>query len=645
MERSQAWAKLKVHDLLNTEDIEQKILGQLAKRSALQGFQLTPEQRDAWQESIDIVIKALSGCHKDGECFNEWSVLFEYEIPRRGKRPDVVLLGHGVVYVVEMKVGSKSYSRADCLQVEDYVKDLRDFHEESRHLEVVSILCASEAKESLVDPLNDVVQQVSQETLGTLLSSIHSEYRNHKLIDADIWEKSRYKPTPGIIEAALDVYSGHEVREISFADADNLTKTVNEIRDLIRQAQTRSERIACFVTGVPGSGKTLAGLSTVHLETGFGEDETIGTYLSGNGPLVDVLQYALALDIKKRDEITMKEAKRRSEIMVEMVHRFIKFEAVRSSPPPENVIVFDEAQRAWDAKQMLRKQKIEKSEPELTFEIMSRADDWSVVVALVGEGQEINTGEAGISEWMEALRSFPEWKVHISPHVENNLGDRAIESSNLHLSVGVRAPRGRVLSNWIEAVLNGDAASASVALSKNQDYPILITRDLEEMRSYLRDRSSVDRRVGLLASAQARRLRALGIEMSNEFQGGINWPRWFIDSQTDLRSSYSLEVAASEFKCQGLEIDWAGLCWGSDFLYADKAQKWESQKLRGSKWTKDKDATEAKNRYRVLLSRARYGLVIWLPVYPDYSKENNVGMNETYDFLKRCGAIDLSVPY
>ena len=642
MKRGQAWARLKVHELLNTKGVEGLVLEELAQQSALRGYNLTQEQTHAWQRSVDIVSKALNTCCMEDKSFDHWSLLFEYEIPRRGKRPDVVLLGHGVIFVVEMKIGSESYSRADCLQVEDYVKDLRDFHEESRGLDVVPILCASEAKETFVDSSTDAVQRVSPETLGTLLSSIHSKYRNRNLINADFWENSGYKPTPGIIEAALDVYSGHEVREISFADADNLTKTVNEIRDLIRQAQIQSERIACFVTGVPGSGKTLAGLSTVHLETGFGESETIGTYLSGNGPLVDVLQYALALDIKKRDEITMKEAKRLSEIMVQMVHRFIKFEAFRSAPPPENVIVFDEAQRAWDARQMWRKQKIEKSEAELTFEIMSRANDWSVVVALVGEGQEINTGEAGISEWMDAPRSFPEWKVHISPHVENELGDRAIESSNLHLSVGVRAPRGRVLSNWIEAVLSGDASSASLALSENQDYPILITRDLEEMRSYLRDRSSVDRRVGLLASAQARRLRALGIEMSNEFQSGINWPRWFIDLQADLRSSYSLEVAASEFKCQGLEIDWAGLCWGSDFLYVDKAKKWESQKFRGSRWTKDKDSTEAKNRYRVLLSRARYGLVIWLPIYPDYSKENNVGMSETYDFLKRCGAVDLS---
>ena len=290
---------------------------------------------------------------------------------------------------------------------------------------------------------------------------------------------------------------------------------------------------------------------------------------------------------------------------------------------------------------MYRKNKIEKSEAELTFEIMGRTEKWAVVVALIGEGQEINTGEAGISEWMDALNNFHDWKVYVSPHVKHMLGSRAIESQSLHLSVGVRAPRGRVLSDWIEAILDGKEVLAREALLRNQDYPIFISRDLNLVKDYLRDRGSVDRRIGLLASSQARRLRTLGIEMSRDFHGGINWPRWFVDDSSDLRSSYFLEVAASEFMCQGLEIDWVGLCWGSDFFFDEKSNSWISQKLRGPKWHKDKDITWAKNRYRVLLSRARYGLIIWVPRYPDYSDEDNEKMDKTYSFLESCGAIPL----
>ena len=639
-----AWAKVTVNEFLKDNKADHGVFERLAAGAAIRNYKLTLEQRDAWIETLEILNSALIECLERDQIIGHWSLLFEYEIPRRGKRPDVVLLGNGVACVLEMKIGANKFSRSDCLQVEDYVKDLRDFHEESRSIDVIPILCASEALSKSVDLSSDEVQKVSKWSLGDVLTSISISYKDRILIDADEWERSRYKPTPGIIEAALEVYSGHDVREISYADADNLTETVAEIRRLIRLAQENSERIVCFVTGVPGSGKTLAGLSAVHLATETGENENIGIYLSGNGPLVDVLQYALAKSTKEREAITMKEATRRAETMVQMVHRFIKYEAISKKPPPENVIVFDEAQRAWDAKQMKRKQKIERSEAELTFEIMERKPNWCVVVALVGEGQEINTGEAGITEWMQALGGFPNWKIYVSPHVKHDLDDRPIVKSNLHLSVGVRAPRGRVLTDWIDAVLEGKAEFAQEALSRNRDYPVFITRDIAEMKNYLRDLSSPERRVGLLASAQARRLRSLGIEMSNEFQSGIHWPQWFIESEEDLRSSYSLEVAASEFKCQGLEIDWAGLCWGADFIYDEENQRWVSWKLSGSKWQKDKTIEkqqQAINRYRVLLSRARYGLILWIPRFPDYSAEDNDGMKRTYDFLKLCGAVAL----
>ena len=623
------------------------IVEELLSQSASRQFDASTQQIEAWEESVCVVGEALSEVASRVVEARDWSVLFEYSIPRREIRPDVVILGSGFVVPIEMKVGATTYSRADRLQAEDYGKDLEDFHEETSGLVVVPVLCATAAPLSDVDlavrPSTSRVQLVNADRLGSVLTEVHSQFGTSHPINCDRWDQSRYRPTPGIVETALDVFGGQQVREISHAYADNLTATVDELRRVITQARERSERVVCFVTGVPGSGKTLAGLSAVHQITGDGDVNVLGTYLSGNGPLVDVLQYALARDLHDREGVKLRDAKHRASVMVQMVHRFVRELAESDHSPAENVIVFDEAQRAWDARQMKTKQRIAKSEAQITLEIMSRTQGWAVVVALVGEGQEINTGEAGIAEWTDALERFPEWMVQVSPHVFHQLGDRAVESPDLHLSVGVRAPRAQSLSDWVDALVEGRNTDASEALANNQDYPIYLSRDLEEMRSYLRDRASGDRRVGLLASAQARRLRAFGIEMSNDFQGGVHWPKWFVDGPDDVRSSYLLEVAASEFKCQGLEIDWAGLCWGSDFTRSVAGSEWVCRRVSGSRWVTEKDKTRAMNRYRVLLTRARYGMVIWVPEpsghVPLVDAES---LDATASFLLTCGVAPLA---
>ena len=651
---SRAWAKWTVGELARRWsdqdevdgrlDLVQELVAELSGESGLRNFDVKPEQVYAWRESLQVVCAALSSLVAEVDEAKSWSVLCEYEIPRRGTRPDFVILGSGFVISIEMKVGATTYERSDRFQAEDYAKDLEDFHEESYGLTVIPVLCATEARyvdvDLLTTPTTSRVQLVNPSGLAPLLVDVASRLGSGELVNCVAWDQSRYRPTPGIVETALEVFSGHQVREITHAYADNLTATVDELRRLIIGARERSERLICFVTGVPGSGKTLAGMSAVH-QTAGGEG-LLGTYLSGNGPLVAVLQYALAKDIQEREGIRTDDAKRRSSVLVQMVHGFVKELATSDRPPSENVIVFDEAQRAWDSRQMERKQRISKSEAEVTLEIMGRREDWAVVIALVGEGQEINTGEAGIGEWMTALQRFPSWSVHVSPHIPHGLGDRPAVSEDLHLSVGVRAPRAQALSDWVDALIEGRPSDALRALSRNQDYPVLLCRELDDMRAYLMDQP-LDRRVGLLASAQARRLRAFGIEMDGVFQGGVDWPRWFVDGREDIRSSYQLEVAASEFKCQGLEIDWAGLCWGSDFTWSQIDQEWTSRRLRGPKWVTDRDKTMAKNRYRVLLTRARYGLIIWVP-RPSRSVPlvDLVALEETADFLLSCGVVPLS---
>lgn len=652
MVKQRAWAIRSVGEIAQWEKQQSpdstrpalidKLVRELSAASGMSQFAVTSEQQWAWEESGQVMADVLRDLVEVAPDTKDWAVFFEYPIPRRETRPDVVLLGPGFVVVIEFKAGATSYPRADRLQADDYAKDLRDFHEESHGLLVIPVLCATAADSTYVDLSSDSaacqVQLVNTKSLSTLLAKAHRRFGKGPLINHQRWDQSRYRPTPGIVETALDVFSGQQVREISHAYADNLTATVDELQQIIEQARERSERVVCFVTGVPGSGKTLAGLAAVHKATGDDQLTVLGTYLSGNGPLVDVLRYALSRDLHQREQIRMSDATRRASVMVQMVHHFVRELATTERPPPENVIVFDEAQRAWDAKQMERKQRISSSEAQVTFDIMSRTPNWAAVIALVGEGQEINSGEAGIQEWTKALTDFPDWKIYVSPHVNHQLGSRPTESLGLHLSVGARAPRAKYLADWVDAVVAGKSRAARDALAANQDYPILLTRDLEVARAYLRDRASPDRRTGLLASAQARRLRALGIEMSNDFQSGIHWPRWFVDGPNDIRSSYQLEVAASEFKCQGLEIDWVGLCWGSDFTWDPAANEWNTQRMVGPKWVTDKDKTRATNRYRVLLSRARYGMVIWVPRPPEHIPLiDTASLDATATFLEACG--------
>ncbi len=617
-----------------------EILGALTLEASRHGFQSETQQLEAWEASIRVLGNALRevGEHRSLE---GWTVFFEYTIPRRRTRPDIVLLTGGAVIVIEMKVGATTFLRADELQADDYARDLRDFHEASRDLIVIPILCSTEAKSEDCSG-REPVRRSNSATLGQLLIELDERHPDPHGVDAVAWEQSRYFPTPNILETAREVYAGHDVREISHSGADNLGKTVDAIRELIREARDRGQRLLCLVTGVPGSGKTLAGLSAVHEPGTQSSAKALGVYLSGNGPLVDVLQYALAKDLVARGGSSLQEAHRSTSVFVQMVHGFVQELAGTNATPPENVIVFDEAQRAWDRQRMANKQGIHDSEAGVTLDIMSRAEGWSVVIALVGSGQEINSGEAGIKPWIEALESRPEWVVVTSPHLASEVGTSVPTLSALHLDVGVRAPRAQRLADWAHAVVSGDSESASAVRPNAKEYPIYLTRSLDDMRSYLNDRASVDRRIGLVASAQARRLRAFGIEMNGVFQGGIDWPKWFVEPSEDIQSSYALEVAASEFKCQGLELDWIGLCWGSDFNWDRSRAAWHARRLRGGRWTNDSDPTFAINRYRVLLTRARYGMVIWVP-RPDCEVRlvDPVALDETADFLIAAGAQQL----
>ena len=598
------------------------------------GLLVTSELRRSWRWTVDVCAMAAAQVENPDVVH----VALEFVIPRRGGRPDLLLITRDEVVVVEVKSGSTPASTG-VLQAQSYRDDLRAFHsdcgEGGRQVSAAVLgpgAARSDAAIPHLDPagLEQLVRQLSERNAGR-------DPLGEK------WLKAPYLAHPTIVEAATATFARHDVTAISHYGAEDLDRTVERLREIIRHARATGTRHLCLVTGRPGSGKTLVGLTAVHPETTLG-GEPLGAYLSGNGPLVDVLRYSLQRDLRTReDRITAGDAQRRASTIIQPVHGFIGELAASGEAPPEAVVVFDEAQRAWDHVAVERAHGLSKSEAELFLEIMDRRDDWFVGVALVGEGQEINRGEAGVQAWLDAARLRPHIEVHASSALAEGTARWQADSA-LHLNASRRALHASTLPVFVDALLTGDELASRRALSKMGDgFPVVMTRDLEQARDLLRSFRDDGQRVGLLASSQARRLRAHGIEMDGAFQGGVDWPKWFAepwDSAERLKSSDTLEVAASEFKCQGLELDWTGVCWGGDLRIGRDG--WRAHRLRGSRWNNDSKSEWAINRYRVLLTRARRGLVIWVPSpmadTPQFEAE---WFDDVAAYLRGCGVRQL----
>lgn len=639
------------------------IIGRLTSESARAGFfQQVHDQTSAWESQVEI-LRVVARRLVDEAGAGAWQILLEYPIPRRGKRIDVVILAPGVLFVLEFKCGARDFGRDAIAQVEDYALDLRDFHRESAHRPIVPILVATDASRARA-PIEaagpDWVKSTRLTSAGDLAATILDGWARHadagrEPIDPDRWDTGDYTPTPTIIEAAQALYAGQNVREISrcHGGIENLTRTTGAVIAAIEQARAGGRKRICFITGVPGAGKTLAGLNIVHNRQLHEGD--LGVFLSGNGPLVRVLTEALARDAAGRLGQSLQHARRRVETFIQNVHRFI--DAYFHEPdkvPVDRVVVFDEAQRAWDAAQSDRKFKRPFSEPELMLEIMNRHPDWAVIVALIGGGQEINRGEAGLAEWGRALASrFPDWEVFVSPDLKVGrhstgacLFDEAperptiTEDSCLHLDVNLRSYKAEALSGFVDALLRLDVDRARAEAARLDDYPLAMTRDLQAAKLWLRERRRGYRRVGLVASSGARRLRAHGLDVT----GDLGVEDWFLNGRDDVRSSHFLEVPATEFGIQGLELDWTGVCWGGD-LHPDDG-RWICRTFRGTNWQAVRDPSTQQytlNKYRVLLTRAREGMVIWVPPGdPDDATRPPAVYDAVASYLARCGIAALS---
>jgi hypothetical protein len=636
----------------------EEIIGKLTINN---DFSLEQNQRNAWLTEINILQLALTS--------HQGTIYFEYSIPRMGRRIDVVILIGPVIFVLEFKVGEEVFTSHAKDQVLDYALDLKNFHESSHEQFIAPVLIATEAKN--VTPIIATTPQndktlfpivTNAELLETVIEKVLSFVQGDN-IDHSQWESGRYCPTPTIIEAAMALYNGHSVGDISRRDASaiNLSQTSDAISNIIRYSKENSCKSICFVTGVPGAGKTLVGLNiaTMHFDK---SNDLYSVFLSGNGPLVAILREALTRDKVRRakergDKIKKGEVMSEVKMFIQNVHHFRDECLIDSkSPPIEHVVLFDEAQRAWTVEQttnfMRQKKRVanfSKSEPEFLISCLDRHFDWAVIVCLVGGGQEINTGEAGISEWIESLnRSFPDWHIYVSPRLnDSEYGSgsvlKKIESrpnlnfkDELHLAVSMRSFRAEDISLLVKQLLDCNIDEARIIQEKvREKYPIVLTRDFIKAKQWLKKQARGSERYGVVVSSQAERLKPHAIDVKSP----MDPIHWFLNGKEDVRSSYYLEEVATEFHVQGLELDWVCVSWDADFRFSPKG--WEHWSFCGDRWNrikKEERKKYLKNAYRVLLTRARQGMVIVVPPGdPEDATRTPDLYDPIFDYLQQIG--------
>lgn len=679
------------------------ILGKLC--SNYHGTTLTTT-REAWRSEIEILQKSFLQ-------FENGHIIFEYDIPRLGKRIDVVILLYGIVFCLEFKVGKSKVYEADVDQVLDYALDLKNFHKLSADKLIVPVLIATEYEKtamSIQEYEDRIVNPLicDKNNLTKVIESVVEKYSSEKHIDEREWIISPYTPTPTIIEAAKTLYESHSVKDIIRHEADSVStdKTISYILSVIKKSKAHGEKSICFVTGVPGAGKTLVGLDVAVKQTYQDPNSSVenegAVYLSGNGPLVAVLNEALARDNcnKYRGEKKIIDSRREVTKFIQIIHRYRDDMLAKIKNPVENgvleidpqkaikidkdgygevehVAIFDEAQRSWTHKRLadylkrggtygnkLKVPNFPMSEAAFLIWSLDQREDWATIVCLVGGGQEINTGEAGISEWINALnQKFKHWKVYISPKlttaeyaegkVDELLCDNqnVIFSDDLHLNVSLRSYRAEKLASFIQALLAVDKKAIDLYSEIKEKYPIVITRDMEKAKRWLHAKVRGTERTGVLVSKEAARFKPLGIHVLQN--GDENAVHWFLEDKGDVRSSNYLEDAATEIQVQGLELDYTCILWDADMRFVDG--NWHFYTFNGkTEWKELLPDTENKadrikymlNAYRVLLTRARSGMIICIPTgnanktfsgYWEDSTRLPEYYDGTYQYLKSIG--------
>ena len=629
------------------------ILGEITNNYEF--YELNEFQRNAWISQIEILKEQLSE-------FDNGDIIFEYKIPRMGSIIDNVLLIDGLVFVIEFKVGEVEYKSTDIDQLDNYIKILKNYHYESRDKILVPILVATEARnidnsfEKEEDDIFKIIK-ANKNNLSDILSQICRLYGTDD--DLTNWSKSRYAPTPSILQAARELYETHEVEDISRTNSEDifLDETQRTIDRIIEDSIRLNEKSIIFLTGVPGAGKTLVGLNIATKRSVNNSEPAV--FLSGNGPLVRVLQEALSRDSHKRNNISKRDARLKVISFIQPIHQFRDDAINEELTQYEKIVIFDEAQRAWTKEQtedfMRRKKGIpdfDMSEPEFLISIMDRREDWAVIICLVGQGQEINKGEAGISEWFKALENrYPHWNVYASIEdldLNEDFDDLEVNhEDSLYLYSTIRSLDAPNLPKFVEYMLDNDKDNARRILKEfNDDFPLFITRNLNDARKWIKKAASEEEdevRYGLLAQSNAIRLIPDGIFVKNN----IDVESWFLNDTDDIRSSNHLEITATEFDIQGLEIDYSIVGWDGNLRYVDG--DFQHYKFSGTRWNKisENNLTGKNyliNSYRFILTRARRGMVIFVPEGDDEDKTRKRAFYDgTYEYLKSIGIKELEI--
>lgn len=673
-----------------SEFIREKKDSIVGKLTGSSQHDINKETYSSWKAEIESLKEALKDYSDRG------SIYLEYNIPRMGHRVDAIVLIDGIVFILEYKAGKQTFNQSAQNQVWDYALDLKNFHADSKDRILVPIIVVPGAPDNHCSielrPHTDKVYEplfTNTRQLGIVIQNILDQETVRPTQSDYAWANSGYEPTPTIIEAAIALYEKHNVVDITKSGGD-IEKTSKALSKIIDDCRSKHRKAICFITGVPGAGKTLIGLNTA-IEQSSKEGKAV--YLSGNFPLVEVLQEALTRDYierkrsiksneEKKTRIKKEDAKREVKAFIQMIHHYrdqylegveITPEDIKQIPgyfsnidkayiPAEHVAIFDEAQRAWTKEELQRFMREKKniqnfpySEPEYLISCMDRQRDWGVVVCLVGNGQSINKGEAGLNEWIESIRRrYRSWDIYISRAIleSGELSQEQITDiqpqlklrEELHLEMSMRSFRSESVSLFINQLLDLKFKEAKSTLSEliENNYPIVLTRSLKRAKRWLRSKKRGNERIGLLASSKAERLKAISINVKYS----PDFVHWFLENSQDIRSSDTLEDALTEFEVQGLEIDWACVAWDADLRLSEDKRSWEHFQLRGGgKWQNIKKPVNQEyqiNAYRVLLTRARQGIVVLIPEGDDTdTTRKREWYDRTYNYLKEIGVPEI----
>lgn len=596
--KTHGWAG-SIRQLLDTPKslVEDALIDHL---SSLFGHGASNSQIGAWSEELDVLKQSFRNLAISRQDCLAWSIILEYELPLEGgRRPDVLILGPNAIFVLEFKQ-DPSLHRAALDQAAAYARDLSEYHSKSHQYPVIPILVPT--KREKVSEVRDNVLILSPDQIAPHFDAIEGGYE----IELSDWLEGQYAPLPTLIAAAKMIFNNERLPAIKRAQSLGVGKAVLALKEISDKSKSNNDRALAFVSGVPGAGKTLVGLQFVYEHS---NEKGNAIFLSGNGPLVEVLRDAL-----------------KSSTFVKDLHAYIKSYGLTSKVPSQHIVVFDEAQRAWDAEHMNVKNSVPFSEPELLIGIGEKIPNWATLVGLIGHGQEINSGEeAGITGWNDALNSNSaksDWKIYSPPRFSANFPNHSVEIiPELDLTKTLRSRQAEDLHNWVEAVLNGNLREAAISADRiwMQNYQIFVTRSLEQAREYIRNRylNQETMRYGILASSKDKILPQFGLH--NDFQSTkrVKNAAWYNKGVGEEGSCCNLVEVVTEFACQGLELDMALVAWGNDFLW--NGASWELKKMR-PKYTQHDPHQLRLNSYRVLLTRSRDGVTIFIPPLPEFDQ-------------------------